>query len=158
MINKATSDRPDKPMIRLLLPQACVLPLDKWLYFIPYHIYTSKPIIIHTIRRIQVSRGRKTIMNKQVAMPSTGIKGTHGVLNALGASGSFFLKTITPIQTRMNANKVPILVISPTTLAGTKAAKRLTKSMNRKLLFEGVLNLGCTSENTLGNKPSRLIL
>lgn len=95
-----------------------------------------------TINRIHVSPGRKTIINKQVAIPNTGTTGTNGVLNALGASGIFFRKTKTPIQTKMNANSVPILVISPTTLAGTNAANKLTKTRNSKLLFAGVLNLG----------------
>ena len=58
-------------------------------------------------------------MNKQVKIPSIGIKGTKGVLKARGASGFVFLNTITPMQTSINAKRVPILVISPTTLAPT---------------------------------------
>ncbi len=81
-----------------------------------------------------------------------------GVLNALGAFGICFLNTNTPIQTRINANKVPMLVISPTILAGIKAAKRLTNNKEKHIAFAGVLNFGCTSENTLGIKPSLLIL
>ena len=73
-------------------------------------------------------------MKKQVTIPSIGTSGTKGVLNALGASGILFRMTTTPIQTRINANRVPILVISPTTLAGTKAAKRLTNTRNSKLI------------------------
>jgi hypothetical protein len=38
----------------------------------------------------------------------------------------------------MNANNVPMLVISPTTLAGTNAANALTNNMNNKLFFAGV--------------------
>src|SRR4029078_10040450 len=104
------------------------------------------------------SPGKKTIMNKQVPIPSIGTTGTKGVLNALGASGIFFLSTNTPMQTRIKANKVPILVISPTTLAGTKAANKLTNTRNNVLLFAGVLNLGCTCENIFGNSPSLLML
>ena len=99
---------------------------------------------IHTIKRIHVSNGKKAIMKKQVKIPSIGTKGTNGVLNALGASGIVFRITITPAHTNTNASSVPILVISPTTRAGTKAANKLTKSMNSALDLEGVLNLLCT--------------
>ena len=115
-------------------------------------------MINHTINRIQVSPGKKTIINKQVPIPSTGTTGTKGVLNALGASGILFRNTSTPIQTRIKANKVPILVISPTTLAGTKAANKLTNTRNNVLLLAGVLNLGCTDENIFGSNPSLLML
>src|SRR6478672_2402697 len=96
-------------------------------------------------------------MNKQVKMPNTGTRGTRGVLKARGASGFVFLNTITPMQTRINANSVPILVISPTTLAGTNAANKLTNIMNKKLDLAGVLNLGCTLEKTDGSRPSLLM-
>ena len=101
------------------------------------------PIIIQTISRIHVSNGRNTIMNRQVNTPKIGINGTSGVLNARGASGIFLRIMITPMHTSMNAKSVPMLVISPTTLAGTKAANMLTKSMNRKLFLAGVRNLWC---------------
>ena len=97
-------------------------------------------------------------MNKQVAIPRMGTNGTIGVLNALGRSGIFLRITHTPIHTRMNANNVPILVISPTTSAGMKAAKALTNNMNSKLLFAGVCVFGFTLENILGINPSLLIL
>ena len=74
-------------------------------------------------------------------MPKIGINGTKGVLKARGASGILFRIIITPTHTRINANSVPILVISPTTRAGTKAANRLTKSIKRKLFLAGVRNL-----------------
>src|ERR1043165_3104255 len=102
--------------------------------------------------------GKNTIMNKQVAIPKRGIKGTIGVLNALGNSGIFLRITQTPIHTNMKANNVPILVISPTTLAGTKAANALTNSMKNKLFFAGVCVLGFTEEKILGIKPSLLML
>jgi len=79
-----------------------------------------------------VSNGNETIINKHIKTPAIGTKGTHGVLKGLGESGSDFLNTIIPIQTRMNANKVPIETISPTTLTGTKAANKLTKTANNK--------------------------
>jgi len=41
-----------------------------------------------------------------------GIRGTNGVLKLLSLFGSFFLNINMPIQTKMNANKVPIFVRS----------------------------------------------
>jgi len=47
----------------------------------------------------------------------------------------------------MKANKVPILVISPTTRAGTNAANKLTKSMNSRLFLPEFAFFGFTVEN-----------
>jgi hypothetical protein len=114
-------------------------------------------MIIQIIKRNHVSPGKNTIINKQVKIPSIGTNGTNGVLKLRGALGMVLRITNTPIQTRINANSVPMLVISPTTLAGTNAANKLTKTMNSKLFFAGVLNFGWTLLNTLGINPSLLI-
>ena len=71
-------------------------------------------------------------------MPKIGTSGTRGVLKARGRSGIFFRITQMPAHTNIKANKVPMLVISPTTRAGINAAKRLTNIMNKKLLLTGV--------------------
>src|SRR4051812_7260508 len=118
----------------------------------------TRPIASHIINRNHVSPGKNTIMKRQVPIPKIGTSGTSGVLNALGASGIFTRMIQTPIHTSMNANSVPMLVISPTTLAGTNAANKLTNTMNSRLDFAGVLNLECTEENTGGNNPSLLML
>ena len=113
-----------------------------------------KPSANQTIRRIQVSSGKPTIIPTQTKIPRIGTSGTSGVLNGRGASGIVLRITIIPIQTKTKANKVPILVISPTIRAGTKAANKPTKMKKRTFDFQGVLNFGCTSANTFGNKPS----
>src|SRR5690606_8190120 len=115
------------------------------------------PTIIQSTNRIQVSSGKNAIIKKHTRIPAMGINGTKGVRKALGASGIVFLRTKTPIQTRINANKVPILVISPTTLPGTKAAKMLTNKRKNKLDLCGVRNLGWMAEKTFGTSPSLLI-
>jgi hypothetical protein len=43
-----------------------------------------------------------------------------------------------PMDTSAKANKVPMLVISPTTLSGTNAAKRATNTKKIQLDFAGV--------------------
>src|SRR5690606_33920118 len=111
-------------------------------FLIPRNRYTSRPIIIQQTKRIQVSNGRNAIIPKHTRIPRTGTSGTKGVRNARGASGWVFLRTSTPTHTRMNANSVPILVISPTTLPGMKAANRLTKTRKKRLDFQGVRYFG----------------
>jgi hypothetical protein len=59
-------------------------------------------------------------MNKQVTIPNIGTRGTKGVLNDLGSSGIFTRITHIPAHTSIKANKVPMLVISPTTRAGVR--------------------------------------
>src|ERR1700682_1144083 len=63
----------------------------------------------------------------------------------------------TPAQTRMKAKRVPIQIFSPVTSAETKAASRPVKTKKSRFDLYGVLNRGCTSEKTLGTRPSRLI-
>ena len=92
----------------------------------------------HNTNRIQVSAGRNNIIQRQVRMPKIGTVGTKGVLKARCTSG-ILLRTInTAAQTNVKANKVPILVISPATRAGTNAASPPTMTMNNKLLCAGV--------------------
>jgi hypothetical protein len=75
-------------------------------------------------------------------MPRIGIKGTNGVLNERIAFGCVFLITMIPIHTKINANKVPIDVISPTTVTGTKAANKLTNIAKKRFDLNGVRNFG----------------
>ena len=135
--------------------------LDYGLFFLfnllclaPYLKYIKTPTASQIINLNQVSPGSENIINRQQTIPNIGIKGTNGVLKALGRSGCVLRKMIIPAHTNTNASKVPILVISPTTVAGTKAANKLTNTMNKRFDLEGVPNLGCTSENTFGSKPS----
>ena len=76
----------------------------------------------------QLVQPNPKIIAEQTMIPKIGNKGTNGVLNFLGRSGSVFLKIITARQTKINANKVPMLVISPTTSPGIKAAKKPTNT------------------------------
>src|ERR1051325_11748987 len=52
----------------------------------------------------------------------------------------------TPMHTRMNANSVPMLVISPTTSSGMKAANSPVNTKNSMFDLYGVRYFGCTSE------------
>src|SRR4030095_4507697 len=116
-----------------------------------------RPITSHPSNLAQFVHPRPKIMAVQTRMPKIDTTGTEGTLNCLGISGCFTLIIHTPAQTRMNANKVPILVISPTTSAGMNPANKADITKNIMLDLYGVLNFGCTSEKTFGTKPSRLI-
>ena len=100
---------------------------------------------IQAKRRSQFVQPKPTIINKQAIIPKIGINGTQGVLNSLFNSGFVFLKTITATQTRTKANKVPILVISPTISPGTKAANKPTIIKIIRFALYGVLNFECKS-------------
>ena len=93
---------------------------------------------IQMMSRSQVSHGKKAIITAQVRIPMMGTKGTHGVLKARGASGIECRIIHTPPHTITKANRVPMLVISPTTLIGTRAANKLTKIQKRIFDFQGV--------------------
>ena len=87
----------------------------------------AKPIANQINSLNQVSQGIKHIIAKQTKIPKIGINGTKGTLNGRSALGSVFLKIKIPAQTITKANKVPILVISPTTFIGTNAANNAIK-------------------------------
>ena len=90
-------------------------------------------------------------------MPRTAVTGSTGTVKPRGMSGRLTRMIQTPAQTRMNANSVPMLVISPTMSSGTKAAKSAVKTKNSQFDLYGVLKRGCTSEKTFGTRPSWLI-
>ena len=97
------------------------------------------------------------IIDAQTRIPRSGTIGTKGVLNGRTNVGFDFLKIIIPAHTKINANKVPILVKSPATLPGIKAANAPTKANNTQFDLNGVLYFGCKSENIFGSKPSLAI-
>src|SRR5438067_11309315 len=115
----------------------------------------TSPITSHTPRRVQFGQPRPKIIAPLNSTPRIGTSGTSGVLNCLGASGLRTRRTQTPMQTRTNANNVPIDVMSPTMSSGTNAANAPTKPKNKKLALYGVRYFGWTSENTFGTRPSR---
>ena len=63
----------------------------------------------------------------------------------------------TPAQTSMKANRVPMLVISPTMSSGMKAANSEVKKKKRTFDLYGVRRVGCRSEKIFGTRPSVLI-
>ena len=101
-----------------------------------------KPIANHPNNRNQFVQPNPKIIAAQTIIPKMGTKGTKGVLNSLCNSGLVFRKIITAAQTKIKANKVPILVMSPTISPGTKAANAPTRIKIIRLALYGVLNLG----------------
>src|SRR5262249_47299773 len=90
-------------------------------------------------------------------MPIVAMTGTAGTLNARSRSGRFLRMIHTPAHTRMNANSVPMLVISPTMSSGRNAANSDVNTKNSRFDLYGVRYFGWTSEKTFGTRPSWLI-
>ena len=84
------------------------------------------PKAIHANRRNQLVQPNPYIIATQTPTPNKGIKGTNGVLNSRTILGSLTLSIMTEIQTNTKANKVPILVMSPTISPGINAANEPT--------------------------------
>ena len=108
-----------------------------------------KPISNHPSSLTQFVHPRPKIIAPQTKIPKIATNPTAGTLNPLLISGCFLRMIHTPAHTSMKANKVPILVISPTMSPGMKAAKLPTNIKNIQFDLNGVLNLGCISEKTL---------
>ena len=68
-----------------------------------------KPKTSQPINRYQFSWPKPKIIKPQTNTPKIGINGTNGTLNGLGVFGLVFLIMITPTDTKIKANKVPIL-------------------------------------------------
>jgi hypothetical protein len=90
-------------------------------------------------------------------MPSTATTFTAGTLNARCSSGRFTRRIQTPAHTSMKANSVPMLVISPTMLSGSRPANSDVNTKNSMFDFHGVRYFGCVSEKTFGTRPSWLM-
>src|SRR5690606_21327908 len=107
--------------------------------------------------RSQLSIGSDAIIAIHTTIPSIGTNGTRGVRKGRGVSGLVLRSTIIPAQTNVKANKVPMLTMCPRSATGTKPEKILTKTINIRLVFQGVCLLD-RSEKNLGNNPSLLMV
>ena len=72
-------------------------------------------------------------------MPRIATTGSAGTVKPRGMSGRRTRMIQTPAHTRMNANSVPMLVISPTMLSGKNAANTAVKTKNSQFDLYGVL-------------------
>ena len=106
-------------------------------------------------RRHQVSGSSDVIMARQTRMPKIGNKGKYGTRKDLGISGWVLRKTMTPAQTMIKANNVPMDVMLPNLEIGKNPAKKPTKTIKSKFERHGVRHWGWMSEKSLGKSPSR---
>src|SRR5713226_4265909 len=114
-----------------------------------------RPSVSHIKNRSHVITVNPVINPPHKTIEISGNQGTKGTRKARLRSGCLRRRRITPSETRTKANSVPILersAASPmsTTPAGTPTAKQAIQVDQC-----GVLSLGCTAENSLGNRPSR---
>src|SRR5947209_3254733 len=112
------------------------------------------PSTSHTASRSHVTPFRLAIIANEMTMPRMGTRGTIGVLNGLGRFGSRRRSTQMPAHTITNANRVPMLTISSSTLMGNDAASAATNTPTVMDDIQGVRNFGCTALNIDGSSPS----
>src|SRR2546423_5763966 len=101
-----------------------------------------KPMNSQTMSRIQFVQPSPYIMALQVTMPSVATNGAAGTRNPRSSSGCFTRMIHTPAQTRMNANNVPMLVISPVTSAGPSGAGGPGENKKKNVGFLGLRGPG----------------
>jgi hypothetical protein len=98
----------------------------------------TMPIANQIPNRSQLLHPRPAIIAPQTKTAAMGTHGTSGVRKGRGAAGSLLRMMMIPIETRANANNVPMLVMSPTTLSGMNAAKNATNTKKIQLDLAGV--------------------
>src|SRR5207249_2873495 len=123
----------------------------------PYRKYTTNPASSQYAKRFHVISGRNHIKTTQETIPRIGTNGNRGTLKALGRCGSLMRRIMIPVQTRTNANKVPIFVRSTISSILTNIAQTPTATPVKIVVTCGVRNLGCTFAKDCGSSPSRAI-
>src|SRR5579883_1740019 len=114
-----------------------------------------RPITSQTPNRIQVSIGRPSIKPMQQTIESSGVYGENGTRNPRARSGCVCRKMITPADTIINANRVPILDKSASVPISQMPAGTPTAKPASHVLTCGVRYFLCTLENTSGSNLSR---
>src|ERR1019366_8384741 len=102
-----------------------------------------------------VIRVSPNIKPPQSSTEISGNQGTNGTRKARLRSGCLRRRKITPSETRTKANNVPMLARSAASPMSTRPAGIPTAKQAIHVDQYGVLNLGCTAENSFGSKPSR---
>lgn len=82
----------------------------------------SSPNAIQIKKRTQAIKGKRVRSQKENAAPMIGVRGIKGVRKPRVASGLMRRRTITARQITTNADKVPILTSSATSLIGYNPA------------------------------------
>src|SRR6476620_8058358 len=108
----------------------------EWRY--PYTKYNARPITSHHPNRSHASRGRPRITKKQSPAPTMPTTWTNGTRNGRFRSGSVYRSTMTPMQTSMNANSVPMLVRSYVSAASPMRDHSATKTPVISVVTYGV--------------------
>ena len=99
----------------------------------------KRPITSQTKKRSQVSSGRLSISTRQQKMEIPGSSGTHGTRKPRGRSGCFLRSTITPAETRIKANNVPMFERSANQLISKMPPGIQTTKPATQVLMYGVL-------------------
>src|SRR5207245_11533833 len=126
------------------------------LYAYPYAKYRTNPIHSQTPKRHHDRCGSCDASTRHETAPNIGTShAPPGTRNGRSRLGSLKRSTVIPIQTRKNANSVPIFVKSTMSSRDEKRAATPTKTPVTIVPTCGVLNLGCTLEKNGHRRPSR---
>src|SRR5205814_6774331 len=113
-----------------------------------------KPSASQTKKRNQVITVSPVIRPPHNSTETRGNQGTNGTRKARARLGCLRRRKMTPNETSTNANRVPILERSAASPISTSPAGIPTAKHAIQVDQGGVLNLGCTAEKSLGNRPS----
>ena len=117
----------------------------------------TNPASIQTRNRNHVSPVRLSIRNRQASTARAGSTGLNGTRKARGRSGRVRRRMMTPIETSMKANNVPMLTNSASASSGMKPAKIVTTTPTPIVIRYGVTHVGWTLASPTGNSRSRLM-
>ena len=99
---------------------------------------------------------RFSISHTHAQIEAIGSTGTHGARNPRSRSGRVRRSTMTPADTRTNANSVPTLTISSSLLIGNTDAVAATTTATSTVIRTGVPREPVLA-NRRGSSPSRAI-
>src|SRR6201993_3971926 len=114
------------------------------------------PTTSQTPNRTQVSAVRFSMSQAHAQIDAIGSHGTPGVRNPRCRSGLLRRSTMTPADTRTNANSVPTLTISSSLPIGNTAAVAATTTATSTVIRTGVPREPVLA-NARGKSPSRAI-
>ena len=114
-----------------------------------------KPMMNQIPHAIHVRKESCEIKNRHNKNDKIGSTGKNGTLKPPDGIFLCLRKNTTPMDTIVNATKVPIFTNSASLESGTKPAQKATSNANIHVFFTGVLNLGLSSAMLFGSKPSR---
>src|ERR1700736_6418386 len=112
------------------------------------------PRAVQTRNLRQVVAGNPQARIAQMRTPDRHTKGANGVLKGRSRAGRVILRKSTPLQTKANADRVPMEMSSPRTSIGNSPAASVATKPHAKTAAKGVFDPAPTRLNARGTRPS----